>query len=75
MYPFCFYYCHRHQIMICEAAISVLEEELILTSVVVGSLPEEHFDKILPKMKVKEHAALLKLWDTLTVCETAVSDL
>ena len=60
---------------ISDAAISVLEEELILTSVVFGSLREEHFEKLLPKMKVGEHAALLKLWDTSTVRETEVSDL
>ena len=60
---------------ISEAAISVLEEELFLTSVVFGSLREEHFDKLLPKMKVGEHVALLKLWDISTLRETEVSDL
>ena len=60
---------------ISEAAISVQEEELFLTSVVFGSLREEHFDKLLPKMKVGEHVALLKLWDISTLRETEVSDL
>ena len=41
---------------IIDAAISVL---LILTSVVFGSLREEHFGKLLPKMKIGEHATLL----------------
>ena len=44
-------------------------------SVVFSSLREEHFDKLLPKMKVGEHAALLKLWDTSTLRETEVRKL
>ena len=43
---------------------AVLEEEGVLTSAIFGSLREEHFEKLLPKLKVGDHATLLKLWDT-----------
>ena len=47
-----------------EAGITVLEEESVLNMSVVVSLREEHFEKLLLKLKVGEHATLLKLWDT-----------
>ena len=56
-----------------EAAIGVLEEELVLTSVVFGSLREEHFEKLLSKLKVGEHASLLLLWENSAVREAEVS--
>lgn len=36
----------------------------VLTMSVFVSLREERFEKLLPKLKVGEHATLLKLWDT-----------
>ena len=39
-------------------------EEGVLTSAIFGSLREEHFEKLLPTLKVGDHATLLKLWDT-----------
>ena len=53
-----------------EAAIAVLEEELVLTSVVFGSLREEHFETLLSKLKVGEH---LLLWENSAVREAEVS--
>lgn len=47
-----------------ESSIPTLEEESVLTMSVFVSLREEHFEKLLPKLKVGEHATLLKLWDT-----------
>ena len=56
-----------------EAAIAVLEEELVLNSVVFSCLREEHFERLLPKLKVGDHAALLKVWDKSSVQEAEVS--
>ena len=43
-----------------EAGITVLEEDSVLTTSVFVSLREEHFEKLLPKLNVGEHATLLK---------------
>ena len=46
-----------------ESSIATLEEESVLTMGVFVSLREEQFEKLLPKLKVGEHATLLKFWD------------
>ena len=55
-----------------EAAIAVLEEELVLNSVVFSCLREEHFERLLPKLRVGDHAALLRIWDKSSVQEAEV---
>ena len=55
-----------------EEAIAVLEEELVLNTVVFSCLREEHFEKLLPKLKVGDHAALLKVWDNSSMQEAEV---
>ena len=42
----------------------MLEEESVLSINVLLSLREEHFEKLLPKMSVGDHATLLKIWDS-----------
>ena len=44
--------------------LAILEEENILNFTIFTSLREEHFEKLLPLLKVGEHAMLLKLWET-----------
>ena len=39
--------------------IEILQEEM--------ALKEEHFKRLLPKVKVGQHAQLLKLWEDLQV--------
>ena len=46
-----------------EEALQVLGDEEILTMTIFSSLREEHFERLLPKLKVGQHALLLKLWD------------
>ena len=46
-----------------EEALQVLEDEEILTLAIFSSLREEHFERLLPKLKLGQHALLLKLWD------------
>ena len=41
----------------------VLVEEGITSKRVFSSLREEHFEKLLPKLKVGQHALLLRIWD------------
>ena len=43
---------------ITEGTVSVLEE-LILSSTIFYSLHEEHFEMLLPRLKVGQHALLL----------------
>ena len=57
---------------ISEAAIKLLEEELVVTSAVFRALREEHFEKLLPKLKVGEHAALLREWENSVMHDTEV---
>ena len=45
-------------------SLSVLEEENVLNMKVFVSLREEHFEKLLPKLTVGDHAVLWKLWDS-----------
>ena len=47
-----------------ESSITVLEEESVLSINVLLSLREEHFEKLLPKLSVSDHATLLKIWDS-----------
>ena len=47
-----------------EAAIALLEDELVLNMGVFTSLREEHFENLLPKLKVGEHAALLRVFES-----------
>ena len=47
-----------------ESSITVLEEESVLSINVLLSLREEHFEKLLPKLSVGDHATLLKIWDS-----------
>ena len=49
-----------------EAAIAVLEEEVVITFVIFQSLREEHFERLLPRMKVGQHALLLKMWEGMS---------
>ena len=49
---------------ITEGTQQVLREELINTRTLFGSLEKQHFDKLLPKLKVGQHALLLQLWTT-----------
>lgn len=56
-----------------EAAIAVLEDELVLNSATFACLREEHFEKLLPKLKVGEHAAFLKVWESAVIHEAEVN--
>ena len=47
-----------------QGGLATLEEENVLTSGVFTSLREEHFEKLLPLLKIGEHATLLKLWES-----------
>ena len=44
-----------------DGTMSVLAEECVL---VFLCLREEHFEKLLPKLTVGDHACLLQLWET-----------
>ena len=59
---------------ITESTITVLEEELVLSSALFGSLREEHFEKLLPKLRVGEHAALWQLWESQITRHSEVRD-
>ena len=48
---------------ISEETCSVLEDEGIILLEVFSSLREEHFERLLPKLKVGQHALLMRLWD------------
>ena len=41
----------------------VLLEEGITSKLVFSSLREEHFEQMLPKLKVGQHTILLRIWD------------
>ena len=43
--------------------MTVLVDEQIISFAVFNSLREEHFEKLLPRLKVGQHALLYKLWD------------
>ena len=55
-----------------EAAIAVLEDELVLNMGVFTSLREEHFENLLPKLKVGEHAALLRVFESSAMRDAEV---
>ena len=46
----------------------VLEEESVFNMSVFLSLREEHFERLLPKLKVGQHATLMKAWETRLAC-------
>ena len=48
---------------ISEDTTTVLQEEGVNTLTVFSSLREEHFERLLTKLKVGQHAVLMKLWD------------
>ena len=54
-----------------DETIDILVEEEIRTVNVFTSLGEEHFRKLLPKMKVGHHALLIKLWDKYNSTEVS----
>ena len=43
---------------------TVLIEQGIVNKSVFSSLREEHFEKLLPKLTLGQHALLMKLWDS-----------
>ena len=49
-----------------EGALSILSDEAVFTMDVFQRLREEHFEKLLPKLTVGDHAILLQLRDTKT---------
>ena len=60
----------------------VLSEEGIVSKAIFLSLREEHFERLLLKVKVGQHALLLKLWDshnswrsTVRNCESVYLDI
>uniref|UniRef100_A0A1X7SIT4 Uncharacterized protein n=1 Tax=Amphimedon queenslandica TaxID=400682 RepID=A0A1X7SIT4_AMPQE len=57
---------------VAQATIEVLENEMVLTSEIFYSLAESHFQQILPKIKVGQHALLLSIWhDNIMSTHTA----
>lgn len=48
---------------ITEDSLSVLEDEGIVSLAILTSLREEHFEKLLPNLKVGQHALMMKIWD------------
>ena len=48
---------------ITEDTLSVLLDEAVISLSIFHSLREEHFEKLLPQMKVGQHVLLLKIWD------------
>ena len=46
-----------------EETKKVLVDEGIVSKSIFSSLREEHFERLLPKLKVGQHALLLKIWD------------
>ena len=46
-----------------EETLGILQDEGVVSWSVFTSLREEHFGKLLPRLKVGQHAVLLKLWD------------
>ena len=47
-----------------EGALSTLQDEAVFSIHVFQRLREEHFERLLPKLTVGEHAILLQLWET-----------
>ena len=47
-----------------ENTLSILAEEAVFSMDVFLHLREEHFEKLLLKLAVGDHAILLQLWDT-----------
>ena len=48
------------------STIDVLESEMIVTKEIFFSLGDSHFQHILPKLKVGQHALLLNIWQKVS---------
>ena len=46
--------------------VNSLEEEKILSVKIFKALREEHFERLLPKLSIGQHALLLKIWGDTT---------
>ena len=55
-----------------EETKKVLLEEGIVSKTIFLSLREEHFERLLPKLKVGQHALLLKIWDSYNSWRSSV---
>ena len=53
---------------ISDDTVKVMEEEGVVSLAIFSSLWEEHFEKLLPKLRVGQHAMLLRLWDRQNSC-------
>lgn len=49
---------------IAKSILTLLKEENVSNMTIFVSLREEHFEILLPKLTVGDHAVLLKLWDS-----------
>jgi hypothetical protein len=47
---------------ITRSTINVLDDELINNWTIFNSMGESHFDKLLPLVKVGQHALLFSMW-------------
>ena len=47
-----------------EGTKKILNEQGIISKSIFYSLREEHFERLLPKLTLGQHAVLLKLWDS-----------
>ena len=50
-----------------EDTMEILQEEMVRSVDIFVVLKEEHFEKLLPKLKVGQHAQLLKIWEDYQV--------
>ena len=50
-----------------DETIEILEKEMVLSKEIFCVLKEEHFERLLPHVKVGQHALLLKLWEETQV--------
>ena len=53
---------------ISDDTVKVMEEEGVVSLAIFSSLREEHFEKLLPKLTVGQHAMVLRLWDRQNSC-------
>ena len=58
---------------ICDDTVKVMEEGVVSLAI-FSSLREEHFEKLLPKLRVGQHAMLLRLWDRQNLCNWRCHD-
>ena len=47
---------------ITKATVATLEDELVTSWQIFSSLGENHFTKLLPQLKVGQHALLFEIW-------------